>query len=258
MQPDVLNPVTTWSASQLKSIFRQGWSHPQRVEGWVKSALNSEFLDPDCREVWKSALDRAVINVPPGPVLDVGSGPGTLALMWTELGFATTGVDFSPTMLEMARLIAGERGLRATFLEGDAEALPFQEEQFSIVSSRFLLFTLPHPGRAIRRWVELLQPGGALVIVGHHLHRDGERPSAAPREELSKGWQADEEYKIALSQLPFIDHKESHVRVVMEAVGLRDITSLPLDDLLAARESYSEHRDGRKSNAPPYILVGWK
>lgn len=260
MQPDVLNPhpLARASASELKAVFRKGWSDPQRVQGWVKSGLNSEFLDPDCREAWKSTLWRAVADVPAGPVLDVGTGPGTLSLMWAELGFAVTGVDFSPTMLEMAQLIAGERGARAKFLEGDAEALPFQGEQFTIVSSRFLLFTLPNPGKAIRRWVELLQPGGALVIVGHHLNQGGNKPSSPPRQEVRAGWQPDEEYKDALNQLPFLDHKEGHVRVAMEAAGLCDITSVPVDDLLAARQHYASLHEDRKSDAPPYVLVGRK
>ena len=258
MQPDLLtpNPLAKLSASEMKAVFQQGWSNPQRVEGWVSSGLNAEFLDPECREAWKRVLDRAAENSPAGPLLDVGTGPGTLALMWAELGFAVTGVDFSPAMLEMARQIAGERGVRANFLQGDAESPPFDGEQFSIVSGRFVLFTLPHPGYAVRRWVELLQPGGLLVIVGHTMVEGGEK-SQRSKQELRPRWVADENYKNALSQLPFLDHKQSHVEVVMEAAGLREITALPLDDLLSAREQFSALHD-TKLNSVPYVLVGRK
>lgn len=260
MQPDVLNSSSTlarYTAAELKAIFREGWSQPERVEGWVTSGLNSEFLDDNCREAWKSCLDRAVANVPDGPVLDVGTGPGTLSLMWAELGFATTGIDFSPTMLEMARRLAERRGLRVKFMEGDAESLPFQEQQFTIVSSRFVLFTLPHPGYAIRRWAELLQPGGALVIVGHEFAPGVEKPPQR-QQDTRVGWKMSDEYQAALGQLPFMDHKQKHVQVVMEAAGLRDITALPVDDLIAARDHYAEGLENPRVQSTPYILVGRK
>ncbi|MBK1883086.1 methyltransferase domain-containing protein [Luteolibacter pohnpeiensis] len=257
MQPDVLksDPVATLSAAELKAVFQRGWNNPQRVEGWVSAGLNAEFLDPECREAWKNLLHQATDNVPPGPLLDVGSGPGTLALMWAELGFAVTGVDFSPAMIAMARRIASERGVRATFVEGDAESLPFEGEQFSVISTRFVLFTLPHPGYAVRQWVDLLQPGGLLVIVGHTMP-PGEKHQPS-KQEIRPRWEPDENYKNALSQLPFLDHKESHVRVVMEAAGLRDITSLPMEDLLEVREEYRT-RNESLSTSIPYVLVGRK
>jgi len=261
MQPDVLNPggaLARYSAAELKAIFREGWSQQERVEGWVSSGLNSEFHDDHCREAWKSCLDRAVANVPDGPVLDVGTGPGTLSLMWAELGFATTGIDFSPTMLEMARRLAEQRGLRVKFMEGDAESLPFQENQFTIVSSRFVLFTLPHPGYAIRRWAELLQPGGALVIVGHEFAPGVEKPKPRENADTRIGWKISPEYRAALDQLPFVDHQQKHVQVVMEAAGLRDITALPVDDLIAARDHYSEGLETPRLHSTPYILVGRK
>ncbi len=263
MQPDVLSPegLSLRSAAELKAIFRGGWSAPERVEGWFSSSLNSEFWDPECREAWKDALDRAVADVPPGPVLDCGTGPGTISLMWAELGHAVTGIDFSPTMLEMARRVAAEHGLRAKFMEGDAESLPFKGEQFSIVSARFLLFTLPNPGYAIRRWVELLEPGGALVIVGHDFHpgveRQPEERPKGPSSDTRVGWQITEEYKGALAELPFMDHKRGHVQVVMEAAGLKNIRSVPIDDLIRARTRYAETQE-RPVHSTPYILVGRK
>ncbi len=247
----------TSTNQQLKEIFREGWSNVNRVEGWVSSSLNGEFGDPACREAWKGSLERAVAGIPLGRALDLGTGPGTIAQFWAEIGFTTTGVDFSPGMLEAGRVAAAQRGLSIDFLEGDVESPLLGDAWFDVISSRFVLFTLPHPGYAMRRWIEMLQPGGALVLIGHERTAiEQNQQTTTPR---PNRWQADEQYRNALQQLPFTDHTAAHLQVVMEAAGLRQIERMRVDGLLAARESF-----GQRTQTPgilhttPYILVGRK
>ncbi|MBV8491026.1 MAG: class I SAM-dependent methyltransferase, partial [Candidatus Eremiobacteraeota bacterium] len=59
-------------------------------------------------------------------VLDVGCGTGLGSRVMIENGMSVTGVDASKTMIELAR----ERYPAATWVEGKAEALPFQEATF--------------------------------------------------------------------------------------------------------------------------------
>ena len=75
------------------------------------------------------------------------------------MGYAATGVDFSASMLAAGREAAARRGLAITFVEADVEAPPFPEASFDPMSSRSVLFTLPHPGLAVARWIKLLRPG---------------------------------------------------------------------------------------------------
>jgi SAM-dependent methyltransferase len=58
-----------------------------------------------------------------GAVLDAGCGTGEHALLAASLGLDATGVDASPAAIELARAKAVARGLRATFVVGDATAL---------------------------------------------------------------------------------------------------------------------------------------
>ncbi|MBB5352586.1 ubiquinone/menaquinone biosynthesis C-methylase UbiE [Haloferula luteola] len=264
MHPDVLNGITAdfETARKLKAVFREGWSHPERVAGWVKGGLHAEFHDEACRQAWKDALSEAVQLAPSDRALDLGTGPGTIASMWAELGFRTTGIDFSPGMLEAGHKLATSRGLNLEFIEGDAEDPPVGDQSFGVISTRFVLYTLPHPGYAVRRWVQLLEPGGKLLLIGHERPDNSPPPTpttTALQAPPKRGWQVDDHYRSALDQLPFMDHKPTDLQVVMEAAGLSEIRRLPIAGLESAREQLRQ-RDAEVAvgTSHPYIVVGRK
>lgn len=96
-------------------------------------------------------------------VLDLGCGTGSLSLLAVGQGHRVTGVDRSPAMVERAR--AKLAGRQAVFHIGDADAPPVGESLFDVVLVRHVLWALPDPGRALRRWRGLLRPGGRMVLV---------------------------------------------------------------------------------------------
>jgi SAM-dependent methyltransferase len=245
------------TAAQLKSAFRARWSLPQRVEGWTGGGLNVEFADPACRLAWLGVLEQAVGGGTKRTALDIGTGPGTIALLWAELGFSVSGFDFSPPMIETARRRAAEKGLQIDFVEGDAEDPPFADKRFDVISSRFVLFTLPHPGYAVRRWVEMLKPGGQLVLIGHER---GEGAPHQPRHQDPPGPinPIDARHQEALRELPFTDHTPGDLRVVMEAVGLNRIERMPVDIILEARANLRKRSSTEIPSSIPFILVGHK
>ena len=99
---------------------------------------------------------------PPARVADLGCGTGTLSLLLAEEGYAVTGVDFSPAMVERARAKAGHV---AAFHVGDAAEPPLEPASYDVVLSRHVLWALPDPAAALERWIGLLAPGGRLVLV---------------------------------------------------------------------------------------------
>ncbi|MCH0567088.1 MULTISPECIES: class I SAM-dependent methyltransferase [unclassified Streptomyces] len=118
--------------------------------------------DARVRAAWTERL-RGWLPERPGDVLDLGCGTGSLSLLAVGLGHRITGVDRSPAMLERARdKLAGHD---AVFLPGDAAAPPVGERRFDAVLVRHVLWTLPAPDRVLRRWRDLLRPGGRLVLV---------------------------------------------------------------------------------------------
>src|SRR5699024_6087406 len=47
----------------------------------------------------------------------------------------------------------------------DASDPPFEPASVDVVLARHILWTLPHPSAALRRWAGLLRPGGRLVLI---------------------------------------------------------------------------------------------
>src|SRR5947209_11478122 len=86
------------------------------------------------------------LNVPRGcQLLDVACGSGQLALWAARDGVNVTGVDIAPNLVERARARARAEGLNARFLEGDAEALPFVDGSFDVVTSLVGAMFAPQP-----------------------------------------------------------------------------------------------------------------
>jgi ubiquinone/menaquinone biosynthesis C-methylase UbiE len=99
-------------------------------------------------------------------VLDVATGAGHTALMLAPFVEKVLGIDVAPKMLDQARALAAERGqANVSFVEGSAEALPFAEGEFSLVTARHA----PHHFRQIERFLaevrRVLIPNGRFVMV---------------------------------------------------------------------------------------------
>ncbi|MEU1083362.1 class I SAM-dependent methyltransferase [Streptomyces sp. NPDC005908] len=118
--------------------------------------------DPRVRAAWADRL-RDWLPGRPGDVLDLGCGTGSLSLLAAGQGHRVTGVDRSPAMVALARQKLA--GRHAVFLTGDAAAPPVDGERYDAVLVRHVLWTLPEPDRVLRRWHDLLRPGGRLVLV---------------------------------------------------------------------------------------------
>ena len=120
--------------------------------------------DPVTRAAWWDLLET-VLPAPPARVADLGCGTGSVAVLLAQHGYDVTGLDLSPRMLERARAKAASADRSCTFVEGDASSPALAEAAYDVVLSRHVVWALPDPEVALRRWVDLLAADGRLVLV---------------------------------------------------------------------------------------------
>jgi ubiquinone/menaquinone biosynthesis C-methylase UbiE len=98
-------------------------------------------------------------------VLDVGCGRGgTIYTLKTFFQPATlTGLDLSATAVEFDRKTHGDA--RTTFVEGDAENLPFRNESFDVVTNVESSHSYPNIHRFYSEVARVLSPGGYFLYT---------------------------------------------------------------------------------------------
>ena len=126
-------------------------------------AADHGLRDPVVRRAWRDLL-VSVLPAPPARVADLGCGTGTLSLLLADEGHRVDGVDVSPEMVRLAREKAGARR-DVAFAVGDAGRVTLTPGSYDVVLCRHVLWAMPDPADALRRWVDLLAPGGRLVLV---------------------------------------------------------------------------------------------
>ncbi|MCB1547331.1 MAG: methyltransferase domain-containing protein [Hyphomicrobiaceae bacterium] len=116
-----------------------------------------------------ASLGRLVELVKPKAnwhALDVATGGGHTAAAFAPHVAAVIASDLTPEMLQVAAKVAKEKGLtNVTTAEADAEALPFADASFDLVTCRIA----PHHFGDIPRFVSevrrVLKPGGTFALV---------------------------------------------------------------------------------------------
>lgn len=99
-------------------------------------------------------------------ILDVASGPGYLSIeLAKETGFNVTGLDISPTFVQIANNKAKESHVAVNFVIGNASEMPFAADQFDFVicSSAFNYFS--EPLNAINEIYRVLKTEGYALII---------------------------------------------------------------------------------------------
>jgi ubiquinone/menaquinone biosynthesis C-methylase UbiE len=91
-------------------------------------------------------------------VLDVACGPGYVSAALKELGAVPTGIDFSEKMIAIAKGMFPD----ISFIQGDAQQLPFADVSFDRVLINFGLLHVSHPERACAEACRVLKSNGRL------------------------------------------------------------------------------------------------
>jgi SAM-dependent methyltransferase len=107
-------------------------------------------------------LARAVEVIPGERVLDVACGAGNAALAASRRFADSVGLDYVPALLERARERAAAERFEIEFVEGDAQALPFEDGEFDVVLSIFGAMFAPDQAKTASELLRVCKPGGRI------------------------------------------------------------------------------------------------
>ena len=147
--------------SIITTIPEIGGLKARLKETWMAGNydLLSRYMEQDARAFYER------LDVPAGcQLLDVACGSGQLALWAARDGIKVTGVDIAPNLVQRAQVRANAEGLNARFMEGDAEALPFEDAGFDVVTSLIGAMFAPRPEVVARELLRVCSPGGTLAM----------------------------------------------------------------------------------------------
>lgn len=98
-------------------------------------------------------------------VLDVAAGNGNATLAAARRGGRVTSTDYVCGLLERGRERSRAEHFNVTFLEADAEALPFEDARFDAVLSTFGVMFTPDQPRAAAELARVCRPGGRIGLA---------------------------------------------------------------------------------------------
>jgi len=112
---------------------------------------------------WRAATTRAVAPRRGQRILDLAAGTGASSVSLARSGADVIAADFSPGMIAEGR--RRHHGIpNLSFVQADATALPFADEEFDTVTMSFGLRNVNEPKRALRELLRVTKPSGRLVV----------------------------------------------------------------------------------------------
>ena len=157
-------PVITYG-----NIVREKDERKTRIaQYWTKRS--DSFLEQRRSELHSELAGRWLIELKkhlPGKknlkILDVGCGTGFFTILLAKEGHEVTGIDLTPDMIAHAKELAEEENTVCRFAVMDAENPDFPDEEFDVIVSRNLTWTLPDAEHAYQEWFRVLKPGGVMI-----------------------------------------------------------------------------------------------
>ncbi|WP_458780803.1 class I SAM-dependent methyltransferase [Arthrobacter sp. D3-16] len=98
-------------------------------------------------------------------VLDVAAGAGNAAIPAAMMGAKVVASDLTPELFDAGRHQAADRGVELEWKEGDAEALPFGDDEFDTVMSCLGVMFAPHHQPAADELLRVCKPGGTIGLL---------------------------------------------------------------------------------------------
>jgi len=143
--------VSSRSADEQNALSRERFA--PRADSYRTSPLHAAGPDLDTLVAWLAPQ-------PGERALDVATGGGHVALALARAGADVIACDITPEMLAAAGTLLGESGCTASLIIADADALPFEDGSFDIVTCRIAAHHFPDAQAFFAEAARVLKPGG--------------------------------------------------------------------------------------------------
>ncbi|GAB98278.1 SAM-dependent methyltransferase [Kineosphaera limosa] len=122
-------------------------------------------------QIWSGEPNRTLVDeiagVAPGRALDVGCGEGADAVWLAQQGWHVTALDVAESALARGRALAKAVGVDITWLHAGLLEADLPAGGFDLVSAQYPALRRTPDNDAERRLVDLVAPGGTLLVVHH-------------------------------------------------------------------------------------------
>ena len=135
----------------------------ERAKSYGKQHQN-ELIEAEVSQ-WQSFIKKRLQEArrPIKKILDIGTGPGFLAIIIAKMGYDVTAIDLTDEMLTEAKANAIRHQVNINFRKMNALDLQFAPNEFDAIVTRNLTWNLDHPEQAYAHWLQYLQPNGVLL-----------------------------------------------------------------------------------------------
>lgn len=135
---------------------RERWNQRYETEGFIYGVEPNRFVA------------EHLSGLPPGRVLDLGSGQGRNAVWLALQGHRVTAVDLSAIATEQAKRLAAEAGVDVEFVTADLGTWDPPRGAFDVVLLSYLQLPAAARFSAHAKAAAALAPGGLVFLIAHH------------------------------------------------------------------------------------------
>ena len=156
-----------WSESKAGFTITTGKTHAEAFEWVVENRVKHTYPMTAMRML------REIGGIREGICIDIGCGPGNLDIELAKRSkFKIIGLDIDPDMKPLFEKRVREAGLqdRLSFVTGDAQELPFEDDYADVIVSRGTLTFIPDIGKCLREVDRVLKPTGVAFLGGRYLY----------------------------------------------------------------------------------------
>ena len=160
----------TFGFRQVPPEAKQGLVNEVFARVASRYDLMNDLMSGGLHRLWKDDVISWLAppkSARPYLLLDVAGGTGDIASRFLQASGPAAGAvicDISAEMLKVGRDRAGEQD-RLTFVQGNAEALPFPDKSFDAYTIAFGMRNVTHIDRALAEAFRVLKPGGRFLCL---------------------------------------------------------------------------------------------